>query len=189
MLILKLPIILVAIAVPDYPISGSSSGYCGNTVYFSTNQLSGGSYTWTYPSGWSASGSSTYSLALQVPLRTSCNYQVSVRVANACDAGGSPAYSYFYVSCSALAPAYTIPPNPATDEVTVTNSKTSTKSAIAPSIREVNIYDQLGILRKNQKFSKVPKATVNLSGLSTSVYVIEILDGTDKVRQKLSILK
>jgi hypothetical protein len=174
---------------PDYPISGSSSGYCGNTVYFSTKQLTGGTYTWTYPSGWSANGSSTYSLALQVPLRTSGNYQVSVRVANACDAGGSPTFAYFYVSCSTLAPAYTVSPNPATNEVTVTGSKTSTKSAIAPSIREVNIYDQLGILRKNQKFSKVPKASVNLSGLSTGVYVIEIVDGTNKVRQNFTIIK
>lgn len=175
---------------PDYPISGPGSVYCGNPAYFSTNQLSGAtSYTWYYPSGWSASGSSTYSLALQVPSRTTGNSQVSVRVGNACDAGGSAASTqYFYVSCG-FAPQYTVSPNPASNEVTVTGSKTTAKSTSATSITEVNIYDQLGILKKNQKFSKVPKATVNLSGLSTGVYVIEIVDGTNKVRQKLSILK
>lgn len=145
----------------DYPVTGSSSGSCGSYVYFSTNQLPAAtSYTWFYPGNWSASGYTTNSLSLFIPSGTTAgNYQVGVRVANACDAGGSYAVKNFYVSCSGMM-VYEVSPNPASNDVTITPAEETTAvttsrttAAVTTNITEVNIYDQQGVLKKHQKFS------------------------------------
>lgn len=181
----------------DYPVSGSSSGSCGQYVYFSTNQLPGAtSYTWFYPSNWSASGYTTPNLSLYIPSgTTSGNYQVGVRVANACDAGGSYAVKSFYVSCSGMM-VYEVSPNPATDEVTIAPSdetvtaSTSTAKTTAPAtITEVNIYDQMGNIKKRYKFNNQKQVKVNVSSLRTGIYFIEIVDTNNRERHQLSVLR
>lgn len=181
----------------DYPVSGSSSGSCGSSVYFSTNQLPGAtSYSWFYPSGWSASGYTTSALTLQIPYSTtSGNYQVGVRVANACDAGGSPGVKNFYVSCSGIM-VYAISPNPATTEVTITpvndaSATVSTRTVAKnnATVTQVNIYDQQGILKKQQMVGNQKQVKVNVSSLRTGIYFIEIVAGSYRERQQLSVLR
>lgn len=70
--------------------------------------------------------------------------------------------------------------------VTVTSSKSNTKTT---SITKINIYDQQGNLKLHQKYGKVEKAVVQLSGLTTGVYFIEIVDGMNRERQQLNVLK
>lgn len=128
-------------------------------------------------------------LGLQIPPGTSGNHQVGVRVANICDAGGAYSTKFFNVTCSGFAAVYNISPNPATNEVTISASEAADRNTTIRTITSVSIYDQQGTLKKSQKFGKVHKAVVNLTGLSTGVYFIEIVDGQNKVRQQLSILK
>lgn len=84
----------------DYPVSGPSSASCNSYVTYTTNQLPGATnYSWFYPSTWPyVSGQGTYSLTLRTP-SSSGSGQVGVRVANACDAGGSPSVVYTQVNC------------------------------------------------------------------------------------------
>ncbi|MEJ7679963.1 MAG: T9SS type A sorting domain-containing protein [Segetibacter sp.] len=83
-----------------------------------------------------------------------------------------------------------VSPNPASSEVTVTAAETmTTTKAGTAAITEVNIYDQLGFRRRSRSSARYVRTTVNLSGLQTGIYIIEIVDGTNKVRPKLSILK
>lgn len=182
----------------DYPVTGPSSASCNQTVYYSTNPLPGAtSYTWFYPSGWNYSGGQgTQSLALQAR-GTTGNYQVGVRVANSCDAGGSYSVQNTYLSGCTFAPVFSVSPNPTTSLVTATavtinSTGTSPKPPVTVkhlTITEINIYDQLGILRKHKVLGNVKSASVNVSDLATGIYIIEIVSDLYKERQKLEILK
>ena len=111
-------------------------------------------------------------------------------MANACDAGGSPGTLYTQVNCYG-GYYYLIAPNPASSEVTVT-AKETTPDSKAPtngSITELNIYDQQGTLKKQKKYAPVKKATLNISDLKTGIYILEIINGSYKERQQLSVVK
>lgn len=174
----------------DYPITGPSNASCGSYVTYTTNQLPGATnYSWFYPSSWTyVDGQGTYMLTLITPYSSSYG-QIGVRVANACDPSGSPAikttsvtgcYGYF---------AYSVSPNPSTSDVTVTPTALVSSGVKQKSITEINIYDAQNNLKKHQVFNKVSKASINVSGLPMGIYVIEIINGTYKEKQKLSIVK
>lgn len=179
----------------DYPVSGPSSASCNAYVTYTTNQLAGATnYAWFYPTGWTyVSGQGTYMLTLRTN-NTNGNYQVGVRVANACDAGGSPPIKNTFVSgCSGF--NYIVSPNPATSTVNVAASQNSIKAndgsnpSTQLSISEINIYDQTGNLKIHQTFSNVKNASIDVSSLSAGIYLIEIKNDTFKETQKLQILK
>lgn len=98
-----------------------------------------------------------------------------------------PPEAYYSYRCNA---SFVALPNPASSEVTVTAAQTmTTGKAGTAAITEVNIYDQQGFLKKKQKFGQVKRAAVSLNGLSTGIYFIEIVNGIQRERQQLSILK
>lgn len=180
----------------DYPVSGSSSGSCGSSVFFSTNQLPGAtSYNWFYPGNWSASGQGTYSLGLVVPAGTTTgNYQVGVRVANACDAGGSPGIKNVFITCNRFARVYKLSPNPATNDLVIVpvdevSATPNAKAASGPNITEVNIYDQQGFQVKQYKFKGQKQAVLNVSSIKTGIYFVEIIAGAHKERHQLSVVQ
>ncbi len=84
---------------------------------------------------------------------------------------------------------YSISPNPANNDVTVSSAETQKTASSKATITAINIYDQQGNLKRYQKYNKVNKATINISTLPTGVYFIEIVNGSYKERQQLSILK
>ncbi|MBD0332885.1 MAG: T9SS type A sorting domain-containing protein, partial [Chitinophagaceae bacterium] len=172
----------------DYPITGPSTVSCNQYVTYSTNSLLGATnYQWTWPSSWTyTSGQGTRSITFYIG-SGSTSGSVTVRVANACDLGGSPAVKNVSVSGCGF---YVLAPNPATSEVTVTSTETTTmNSSTDGSITEINIYDQQGNLKKQKKYDKVKKAVVDLSGLSTGIYIIEIVNESYKEQQQLTVLK
>lgn len=85
--------------------------------------------------------------------------------------------------------AYTLSPNPATSTVTVSPANTYTTKATNSYIDEIRIYDLSGNMKKYQKFNKVKSATVNIIGLMSGTYFVEITDGTYKEKQQLFIQK
>lgn len=175
----------------DYPVSGPSSAGCNQYVTYTTNELPGAtSYNWFWPNTtWSyVSGQGTRTLTLITP-GTSGSGQVGVRVANACDAGGSPATKSVQVSCSGSY-VYSVSPNPATSDVTVTPAETtSTGIETQKTITEISIYDWQGNLKRRHSFNKAAKATLNVSNLPLGVYLIEIKNGKYLERQQLSIVR
>jgi hypothetical protein len=182
----------------DYPVSGPSSANCNGYVTYSTNQLPGAtSYTWFYPGGWNyVSGQGTRYLTL-VAQGSSGNYQVGVRVANACDAGGSYAVKNTYLNCSGY---YMMAPNPAKSTVTISsevnnmnNTTISTNTASgqttsSKTISQINVYDELGNLKIHKGYDKVKSVRLNINALSIGIYTVEIIEGDYKETKKLQVL-
>ena len=180
----------------DYPVSGPSNASCNNYVTYTTVQLPGATnYAWFYPNNWTyVSGQGTYSLTLRTN-NINGNYQVGVRVANSCDAGGSPAVINTYMSgCSGF---YIISPNPASSNVSVNvaqnnsmaNLSESSSAQSQISISQINIYDQVGNLKIHKVYGNIKNTSLDVSNLPTGIYVIDITDGTYKETQKLQVLK
>jgi hypothetical protein len=171
----------------DYPVSGPGNTNCNYYVTYTTNQLPGAtSYTWFYPNTWSyVDGQGTNMLTL-IASGTTGNYQVGVRVNNTCGTGGSYAIKntflngcYYYF--------YSVSPNPATSNVTVSQKESTASNSESKTVSEVKIYDMQGNLKKVQKFNKVKTAIVNTSGLPNGTYFIEISSGDYTERQQLLI--
>jgi bacillolysin len=96
--------------------------------------------------------------------------------------------------------AFTVSPNPATNSINVivpdipspcdiVTSGDSKTTALQRSITEIKIYDNIGNLRKTQKENKTKQATINLTGLKSGVYIVEITDGSYKERQQIIVQK
>lgn len=89
---------------------------------------------------------------------------------------------------------YSVSPNPASGSinVSVVMIPPPCDFAMASSeltISEVNIYDQAGNIKKTKKEMKSKKTTVNLDGLRTGIYVVEIIDGKYKERHQVIVTK
>jgi hypothetical protein len=93
---------------------------------------------------------------------------------------------------------YKVSPNPASSslKVIVPNipppcplRTAKTKDGKTPEllITEVRLYDNLGNLKQVRKEKSARQATINLAGLKSGVYHIEISDGTYKERQQVII--
>lgn len=163
----------------DYPVSGSSSA-CRNTyVYFSTNTLPGATnYVWFWPGNWTySSGQGTPNLNL---ITGTTSGTVGVRVANACDAGGSPGMKFVQVNNCGF--SFTASPNPSTDNVTVTTAQPEGGSeAIANQTRiyQIKIIDQSGNIKKQYNYSTgVTTVNIGLSNLIAGIYTIQAYNGT-----------
>jgi hypothetical protein len=179
----------------DYPVSGPSTANCNGYVTYTTNSLPGATnYTWFYPGDWTyVDGQGTTSLTL-IAKGTSGYKQIGVRVANACDAGGSYAIkNTYFTGCSGG--YYVVAPNPATSTVTINSSSdnlasvNTASSTIPHGFSEINIYDELGNLKLHKTYNKVRSARINVSNLPTGIYTIEIIEGSYKETEKLQVLK
>ncbi len=173
----------------DYFISGPSSSCKNTTIYFNSNTLAGAtSYNWFWPSGWTyIYGQGTINLAVKT---NSVSGVVGLRVANACDAGGSPATKYVSVN-SFCGPAFIVTPNPATSlvnvEAVLEQNGAFTKVSASPEIKRIRIREKTGRLLSDQQYGTgVTKAVVNIQNLKPDVYILQVFDG--KVWYALELL-
>lgn len=117
---------------------------------------------------------------------------------------GSNSYSFGFksISCGGGGGGceqYKVSPNPAngTLKVIVPNIPPPCDYAIAEiskggiksnrTITEIKIYDNSGNLKKTQKINNVKETIVNLNGLKSGIYYIEIKDGAYSESQKIFI--
>lgn len=130
----------------DYPVSGPTNACRNQAVYYNTVDLPGATnYAWFWPSNWTyVSGQGTRYIALNTG-SSSTGGAVGVRVANACDAGGSPATLFTSVSSCGSFSSFSAVPNPADEEITVT----------------LDDYDSLG--KKKEKKDKLKKTEFEVS--------------------------
>lgn len=82
---------------------------------------------------------------------------------------------------------FTMSPNPASSDITVSTLENSSKSGTDRSITSINIYNQQGMLKKQRKFGKVKTASMSVSDLTNGTYVIEIVSGDYKERKQLIV--
>lgn len=182
----------------DYPVSGPSSVSCGQFVTFSTVNLPGATnYSWFYPGNWSyQSGQGTNSITL-VTNGPNGGFQVGVRVANVCDAGGSPGIKFGSVNgCS----SFMVSPNPGNSSVMVSPAQPVGKSVAAsqgadgmttaevPKIYKIRISDATGNIRKSFDYpAGVNSIKLNVADLANGIYSIQIFDKTNWESQQLII--
>ncbi len=164
---------------PDYPVSGPSSACKNSNVTYSTISLTGATgYTWIYPSTWSISGQNTPSINLHTGTSTG-GYTVGVRVANACDAGGSPAFTFLNLNnCGFI---ITVSPNPTTQSINISSAKSNLVNLENESsdIYKVQIIDETGIVQKELAYPGGAKnVSINLTSLKSGKYTIHAYNGT-----------
>lgn len=115
-------------------------------------------------------------------LKTTLAYQChawSVSFVTAC--GESPETYPIYVGCGNGA-MFVMSPNPATNNVTIDGRKKN------KSIKEVQIIDKLGNVKRVTKYSGDQKLiNLDISGLPSDIYFIKIYDGQKWESKQLSV--
>ena len=178
----------------DYPVTGPSSVCTNQYAYYSTNDLPlATNYSWFWPSGWDYSaGQGTRFLDLFVT-NASSSGTIGVRVATACDEGGSPGTLFTSVSScgSFMMTAY---PNPAQDELIIEPSSQGSTSESSQTANHRNgplsfsakLYDAYGELRKTAN-SKDGKVIMKIKDLPDGQYHLHIKTDVETVTSQIII--
>ena len=118
-------------------------------------------------------------------------YNVRISAQNACGTSDlSNAYVVQVMQSGCGGFLYTVSPNPATGQVTIQPVSSSISKTVSNtiSVTGIKLFDQSGNLKKQWTFAAGSKqAQINVTGLTTGVYTIEIADGKNKERQKLVV--
>lgn len=178
---------------------------CNLQTTYTNMQVSGASsITWSKVSsspsniGWSQNGNNLNFYFWNIG-------QTAVFKAEAGNGCGTFSYNFGFksINCSSGGGGgcyqYMVSPNPASNSIKVivpnipppcdlsASSGSENSKSLQRTITEIKIYDNSGNLKKIQKENKTKQAKVNLNGLTTGVYIIEIKDGTFIERQKIII--
>jgi hypothetical protein len=194
----------------DYPVTGPNEAFCWTRVYYSAPDLPGATnYQWIYPSDWTyVEGQGTRFLTL---IAGSTNGSVGVRVANACDAGGSPAFKMTYISCSpggggggGGCSSYSAYPNPANEQLRVeasvspcgsttlstntSDSGRSTEESLEKEEFTIKLFNALGKLVKSGR-SIGGELNLDVSNLPDGIYILQIFKKGKSVETKRIIVQ
>lgn len=145
----------------DYPVFGPTSVCSGQSVTYNTNNLLGATnYAWFWPTSWTyVSGNGSQYLSL-IATNTGSNGSVGVRVANACDTGGSP--SVLFVSASSCGMfSITLSPNPASTTMT---AELIEQEPTNNQIESIEVMDASGAVRL-RSLEKGKKVEMQVSSL------------------------
>ena len=180
---------VIPIGLPTPAITSQKVSAPGEpTEYlFTATFIPGAIYNW-YVNGLLITGEIYNTLQYYFP----CNVTKTIKcsITNPC---GTSAFSNSISKtggCDRLN-AFKISPNPASDIVIVSladnKNKTSLEQKEITYFTEIKIFDAQGNLKKHQKFNQSKQATVNLTGLTTGVYIVEITDGDYIERHQIVI--
>ena len=111
------------------------------------------------------------------------NYRVTAEATNTC--GTSSTYLDVYIYDW---PYYTLSPNPASEEVTVTvnNNKSDEAEKSADPVYVVSIYNMYGVLQQESRNSG-ESFTIPVNSLKDGNYIVKIRNGTNISSHKLII--
>ena len=194
-----LPQFPVWVGPPVLTIDGPSSGYVNNTYNFYINSAT--SYS---SSAWSVNPSygnylypqTTYAFISFVEAN---RYDVMARATNTCGLGDY-AHKTTYIFDNSK--SYTLFPNPASDNVTITltenpplattndsyiaNMDITKTSADEPTTYTIRVFNSYGTLLSSA--TRIGKSfTIPLSNLRDGIYIVEVRDGKNSYRQQLIV--
>lgn len=150
-----------------------------NRVVLDVDDVPGAtSYQWYLDGVLKATTSNSY-YHLPMSGNVSCDnfYYFSVRAVGSC--GTSPE-SYVAAAMPPCGFAYTVSPNPSSDNIRITSNEevTAKSGGKKAEIHEVEIYDKMGVILKKQKFAKgQTTANISINTLPNDVYTLRIFDG------------
>lgn len=167
----------------DYPITGTSSACKNVQIFYSTLDLPGATnYQWTWPAALNLTyqnGQGTRNLTLKTNTTTGQG-TITVRVANACDAGGSPAIKSLVVNnCGSF---FMASPNPSSGNVNITAIQPPglTASVATTKIYQLKVVDQYGVVKKQYNYpAGVTTTAISLNDLVAGIYTLQAFDGTE----------
>lgn len=203
-----LPDINVWVGKFDATVVQGQAAVCPNSLYTYTAVVPGGhsssySYNWTYPSNWTKTAQYQNFIQLQTPLYNPNYGTVRVSITNPCGASGYSGITvYPKSSCGGYFSLY---PNPASDNVTITiienslysttidtvttemtNSNMNYSNADIPAKFTIHIYNNNGLMLSNLTRSG-KSFNVPLTNMRDGTYIIEINDGQTSYSQQLII--
>jgi hypothetical protein len=146
-------------------------------------------YSWFWPGDWTyVSGQGTNSLALRTG---NASGSVGVRVANACDAGGSPGTIYVQVNNYGF--VMQTAPNPTVGDLTITTDQTTFSNpghVIPNKIYKLEVIDVFGNIKNKFSYSSgETNIKIKLSTLISGTYVIRAYNGKIWTYKKIVIAR
>ncbi|MBS1487269.1 MAG: hypothetical protein JST43_06730 [Bacteroidetes bacterium] len=182
-----------------YPVSGPRSAQCNQYIYYSCPSLPAATnYSWVYPSTWYVSGNGTNNLTLRTPRNSGISGAIGVRVANACDAGGSP--SIITTSVVGTCLAFVAFPNPTSNTLTVDAQPTGSNSITIPNENNLQNDDpttEIYEARLMHSFGNTIKVGESKNGIvkfdlldvPTGIYYLHIIENGLVIDRKQIIVK
>jgi hypothetical protein len=187
---------LVASAAPigSFNVTGQAA-VCKGYGYTYTANVPGGYqsgqiYSWTYPSGWTSNGLAGNSINLYVPSANTTYGGVNVTVSNGCGSSASSGITvYPSGSCSQSAMTYSYYPNPASTELIVqVSDSTSTDTTPTLETYQLKLYNNFSqpvySTRSSNKEVKIP-----LEGIPNGVYYLHLYYKDAVLRKQIVIKK
>lgn len=176
-----------------------SNDYVQYGIFPTTTGLTNVSWTASGTGTIVSSGDTYFNYTINPPGNGTSGVTVTLHATGPCGTAINISYSVEVLNLQ-LMQSFTVSPNPATNLLQVTasnsalqnnpnNSDGSKTASVKPSITEIRIYDNSGVLKKVQKENKTKQAILNLTDLKTGVYIIEVSDGSYKERQQIIIQK
>lgn len=173
----------------DYPINGPSSACKNQFVTFTTNTLPGATnYQWTWSNNMTySSGQNTPSLTLRTGT-TPGTGTVTLRVANACDAGGSATVKFLQINNCGFAIVAT--PNPSDGNVNISAAQPQGAATTADinqsKLYQIKIFDQSGNIKGVYNYSGgVTNINIDISSLVAGVYTIQAYNGIEYATKQI----
>ena len=182
------------------PVTGQS-GVCPNSIYNYTAQIPGAysSVSWTYPSNWMKNNQYQNTVTLQTPMYNPAYGAVRVSITNQCGTSGYSGLTVYPGSCPHY---FTIYPNPASNDITITMIDNSTYSTATDTIITnvnsnistsdvpinftIRIYNSQSALISSIKRSGT-SFSVPLTNMRDGSYIIEVSDGKTSYTQTLIV--
>jgi C1A family cysteine protease len=201
-----LPQYSVWIGLFNSTVVTGTAAVCPNSLYTYTAQVPGGhtpsySYSWTYPSGWYNNGQVQNMINLQTPMYNMTYGVVRVAVTNQCGTSGYSGGLTVYPGYGC--PHYfTIYPNPASNNITITMIDNSTYSTDADTViakvnsnistSDVPINFTIRIYNSQSSLISSVKRTgtnfsVPLTNMRDGTYIVEVSDGKTSTTQTLIV--
>ena len=195
-----LPIINVWVGIfSGFGVSGQAA-VCPNSLYTYTAQVPGGhsssySYSWTYPSGWYNNGQIQNTINLQTPQYNMTYGTVRVAITNQCGTSGYSGLTVYPGSCPHY---FTIYPNPASDNITITmidNSVSNTDTTyVNQNITNENTQTNFTVRVYNSQSALISSVkrtgtsfSVPLTNMRDGTYIVEVSDGKTSTTQTLIV--
>lgn len=176
----------------DYPVTGSSVACTNTTVYYNTVDLVGAtSYSWFWPQDWTYNSGQGSRYLTVVTGSSPSTGAVGVRVANDCDAGGSPGTQFVQVNSCGGRIGIAIYPNPATDKLEIEFEEQDDKGNRKRPLPETQEYEVTLFDTSNREVVRLstndPTVDIPVSHLAAGMYILNVRHKSGLIQRHISI--
>lgn len=179
----------ITLGSPTPSITAVVSQFAPTTADYTATLITGATYNW-YVSGYTNPLKQT-GTSNQFEWYFPCNITRTVYCTSStsCGAASSNSNSITTTGSCVKSLVYSVSPNPATNDVNISAPQSKTTITASVTFDAIRVFDLHGNLKKYNKYSKSNQATINILGLKSGSYFIEITNGKYKERHQIIIQK